>query len=737
MKKVIRYILKTLAWITGILVFLWIALWVAVELNEARLISKISEAIQKKTHGKVSIGGASVSLIKTFPVLSLQLSNVLIRDSLYPIHKKDFLTAADIYLRISLRELLRGRSALGRISINNGSLNIITDSLGRSNEYILNQEKQPEGEPKSSVPVFILNNVAFNYENPVRRKRYQGLIKNFQGEIKPSEKFVTMSVTSNILVKSLSFDTNKGSYIKDMNVEGAFALVYNKQLHDLLVNHVGLRIDGQPFLFDGYFRVDTVRSDFSLAISTSDIEYEKATSMLNDTLQTRARRYSFNKRVSLKVTIMGQTAKNNAPDVRIQMNVDLPSVTSIANFTSLQFGKGTSVVDISIISSEKAKDTVNGDLNGSIQVSGADIRYLPRDFTLKECNGTILFNSNDIIIDSLAGIAGRSALLMNGRTRNLITLGSTDPGTLNMRWKIFSPDLHMNDFKAFLYKGEASSKQSSLDKMFESGDVYIQLAAARMDYNHFLATHVKGQVVLQDGGIQLQNVYFNHANGSMELNGEILNGFKSNTVTLHTKMKKMDVPLLFAAFDNFGQDAITKNNLRGSLTANVDFRSAITNQLKLISADTKGSVEFLLENGELNNFEPLIEVSKKAFKKQDFSEIKFADLKNKLDILGTTFIVNPMEIRSTAITFFVEGVYDFKKGTDMSIQFPLRNLTKNQSNTDLSDEVKAKKGISLRLRAKTGDDGKLKVSWDPFRKSIKNRDGIKNSLEKKNDKQST
>jgi hypothetical protein len=82
-------------------------------------------------------------------------------------------------------------------------------------------------------------------------------------------------------------------------------------------------------------------------------------------------------------------------------------------------------------------------------------------------------------------------------------------------------------------------------------------------------------------------------------------------------------------------------------------------------------------------------------------------------------------------------VYDFKKGTDMSIQFPLRNLTKNQSNTDLSDEVKAKKGISLRLRAKTGDDGKLKVSWDPFRKSIKNRDGIKNSLEKKNDKQST
>lgn len=37
----------------------------------------------------------------------------------------------------------------------------------------------------------------------------------------------------------------------------------------------------------------------------------------------------------------------------------------------------------------------------------------------------------------------------------------------------------------------------------------------------------------------------------------------------------------------------------------------------------------------------------------------------------------------------------------------------------------SKGGISIRLRAKTGDDGKLKISWDPFRKGLKKakRDG--------------
>ena len=728
MKKLIRYSLKTVAWILALIVFLWIALWAYVELNEEMLIGKISAAVRTTTRGEVRIGGASVSLIRTFPILSLQLSEVVLRDSLYSSHKKNFLTASDIYLRISLRELFRGRSALGRITINNGSMNILTDTLGRTNEYMLSQEKKPEGQPATSVPLFILNNMNFNYENPIRKKLYQGWIRRFRGEVKTSERFVSIAIVADLLVKNLAFNTLKGSYVKNKEVSGNFVLIYNKPKRDLLVNHVAMRIDGQSFLFDGYFRVDSSRSDFSLSVSTRDIDYEKAGTLLTDTLRARLRRYSFSRPVSPKVTITGQTAKNNAPDVRIQMNVDLATLTSFAGFTSLRFNKGSGKVDISIISSEKARDTLNGDLNGSVILKEAEIKYLPRDFKLKECNGTITFNSNDIIIDSLAAVAGQSKLIMNGHTKNLITLGDNDPGTLVMHWKLFSPDLHIKDFKAFLAKGKSSAKQSSLDKIFESGDVYIQLAASKMDYNHFKATHVEGQLILKESGIQLQKVFFNHANGSMEINGEIQNGTISNPVRLHTKMKNMDVPLLFAAFDNFGQDAITKNNLEGRLTANVNFKTALTNQAKLISGESEGSIGFLLENGELNNFGPLIEVTKKAFKKQDFTKIRFADLKNKLDITGTTFIINPMEIRSTAFTFFVEGVYDIKKGTDMSIRLPLRNLTRNQAHTDLGEDSRARKGLSLRLRAKTGVDGKLKVSWDPFRRSIKNRNLTRDSL---------
>jgi hypothetical protein len=76
---------------------------------------------------------------------------------------------------------------------------------------------------------------------------------------------------------------------------------------------------------------------------------------------------------------------------------------------------------------------------------------------------------------------------------------------------------------------------------------------------------------------------------------------------------------------------------------------------------------------------------------------------------------------------FVEGVYDTKSGTNMSIQLPVRNLFKNNSETDLTEAGKRGHGISIRLRAQSGDDGKLKVSWDPFKKALKDKGANKHA----------
>ncbi|MGZ5135269.1 MAG: hypothetical protein ACXWCG_08970, partial [Flavitalea sp.] len=117
---------------------------------------------------------------------------------------------------------------------------------------------------------------------------------------------------------------------------------------------------------------------------------------------------------------------------------------------------------------------------------------------------------------------------------------------------------------------------------------------------------------------------------------------------------------------------------------------------------------------------PFEKISASVFKKQDFSQIRFADLKNRLEIKGTAIIINKMEIRSTALILFAQGVYDVRKGTDMSIKIPIRNVLKKNDSIDLvSSDIRT--GPSIRVRAKTGDDGKLKIHWDPFRRAVRNK----------------
>jgi hypothetical protein len=151
----------------------------------------------------------------------------------------------------------------------------------------------------------------------------------------------------------------------------------------------------------------------------------------------------------------------------------------------------------------------------------------------------------------------------------------------------------------------------------------------------------------------------------------------------------------------------------------------LTGKARIAPNSLKGTIDFTLREGELIDFGPMEKIHEKVLKKRDLSQIRFAELKNQLDVDSTTITFHRMEIRSTAFTLYAEGTYDLRTGPDMSLQVPLSNLTKDR-NPDIPPDSKgndSKAGISLRLRARNGDDGKLKISWDPFKKALKKEKG--------------
>ena len=179
---------------------------------------------------------------------------------------------------------------------------------------------------------------------------------------------------------------------------------------------------------------------------------------------------------------------------------------------------------------------------------------------------------------------------------------------------------------------------------------------------------------------------------------------------------------IFTAFSNFGQEGITANNLEGQLTAKVNTSVNINDEGAVLPSSVKGIVDFSLKNGALNNYEPIKKIQNFIFKKRDFDNIRFAELKDKLEINNGDIKMNKMEIQSTVLTLFVQGVYGKKSGTDLSIQIPLNNLKKRDEDynpVNIGTDKKA--GRSIYLRGKTGSDGNVNFKLDLFNKFEKDK----------------
>lgn len=804
MKKLVRYSVRVLAIVIILLIILWMGIWAYVKYNKADLISKISSRITAKSKAESHIGDLSANLLKTFPFISVELIDVEIKDSLWKIHNKTFFAAKNVYLRLSPLGLFNKSRGIGKVIVTNGQLHLFADTT-YYNQYILRSDN-PGKKRASALPDIELINSELIIENPSRQKYHHLSLREMIITSAEDRSTQTFDISTDMLVKSLAFNTNKGSYLKNKNVSGDFKLVLDRTNKRLSFSDISLLVDNEIFNFSGVFSVDTARRDFNLSIRSNKLNFNKTVELLPDSTRLKMKPFSFEKPVSAEVSISGQTRYRFLPLVAIEMNVanniihtpggtfnncsfkakfnnelitgdprldvnsvfelsdftgtfetiplaskhikvsnlknpylecdikssfNLPALNDLTGSTTLQFLKGSGLVDIVFKGPISGRDSVDAGIDGVVSVKNATIKYVPRNVTLSQCTGNFVFKDKDLHVEKFSARTGDTELSMNGDAENFLSLLDISPEKLTLRWNVYSPQLHLKDFRSFLARRNIQAAKKSpgnnfrktagkIDKMFTDGDVFMTLKTPRMNYKRFDAKQVDAEVLLTSNRIDLKNVSFGHANGSMKMVGTVTEGVSKNAVFLTSTLNKMDITALFYAFGDFGQDAVTTKNLKGIVSATVNLNTAITDEAEVIPESMLGTIDFLVENGELNNFEPLEKISLSVFKKQDFSSIRFADLKNRLQVKGTAVIIDKMEIRSTALILFAEGVYDVKKGTDMSIKFPIRNMVKKNDSVDLiSSDIRT--GPSIRVRAKTGDDGKLKISWDPFRRSLRNK----------------
>lgn len=363
-------------------------------------------------------------------------------------------------------------------------------------------------------------------------------------------------------------------------------------------------------------------------------------------------------------------------------------------------------------------------LSGNVAIKNAEITYLPRNMKLVNSNLNLNFNQKDLTISNSRFQLGKSVLNMNLSIQNFLNFYYTDPEKIIVNLKLSSPTLSLSEFMSFLgprkaikkkpaTKNSASEVADQLAAVLEASKVNIQLNVNKALYKRFEASNLSASISMLGDGIYFNKINISHAGGRLTLNGNIKQSGAVNKFVINSVISKVNVNKFFYAFENFGQNSITSQNLKGYLSAKVNASGSITDKGSIVSRAMYGQVIFNLNNAALMGFEPLQKVQKFAFKNRDFKNITIANLDGTLTLNGDKIDISPMQVNTSVLNFNMKGIYGLSSGTDIALDIPLRNPKKNEGITDKEELKLARmKGIVLHLKAIDDGKGGIKVRWN-------------------------
>jgi len=415
-------------------------------------------------------------------------------------------------------------------------------------------------------------------------------------------------------------------------------------------------------------------------------------------------------------------------------NFPLTTLSDIIGSKVLQLQSGDGSINLTYKGPFEKNNNTNSFLNGLITFKNAAVLYEPRNVELKNVNGLLVIKNSDVFVENLQCIVLNNKIVMNGQAKNLLTLVNTDPNKVNIDWNIYSPVLNLSAFTYLLKSGKKISSNkspesklrkvaTSIDAALDQGSLNVSLKASKLLYKKFEATDAIANVSLLQDRYAINKVRMDHAGGHLDLSGTLVSLRENyHQAKVNVLLDNVDVNKVFSAFNNFGQDGIKAQNLEGKLNAKVSATVELDNDGKAYPNSIESVIDFSLKNGALNNFEPVKKIQSFIFKKRDFDNIRFAELKDRLEISNQEIRINRMEIESTVLSIYVEGIYSMKGATDMSIQIPLSNLKKHGADYIPANTGAGKKpGTSLFIRGRPGPDGSIQFKPDLFNRYKKSK----------------
>ncbi|MEL6392499.1 MAG: AsmA-like C-terminal region-containing protein, partial [Bacteroidota bacterium] len=809
---------------------LFLLLLLVVQFFGGSITQSVIKSINSSLVSDIEVGRAELSLLSSFPNLSVNLEDVEVGGS----DGSLLLESDKVSCRIGLSSLF-GKTHIKRIYIEGGGLHIIIDEDGNPNYLIagatpVGEEPSQESGTELSIDDARLRNIELIYEN--KQLDNTSVLNldwaDFSGDFDKSIYQLTSEALAEVkFIESKGSRYLMGTYLKLdaqtlVDTEEDF---YQFERFNLGLDLLNLELTGGIRLTDDGMDLDIKfgteegrltdlirlipddylgplaqlesRGNWSLTGSVLGPYTERLSPAINANvsfgdgrlsspmIDARARDIAFEasltngdlQRMSSTVLSISdfsgefdgepfalQARVENLDDPRLDLVVNgkiaLGALPGLLPLDNIAGGRGfLQVQDLQL--SGRYEDMLRPRQMGRVNASGR-LRLDRAGFEINERpirlpSGSLTIDDNQMTMRELVVEAPGTVLEFTGEATNLIpvlfadSLNSQD-AALEFRAMMVARNLDLDElFQLYgatdeeVEAAEATGQGDSLRRRNVAEQARLtdllrgrfEVQVDEWNYDKLEGENFTGQLEFDERGMLLRG-QTEAMDGNFQLDGRMY--FQPNQrISARVTANQVDVTDFFEQSNNFGQEVLTSDNLRG----NLDSKMAIE-----VYFDEAGYIDYDrlhilagigIYDGELRNFE-MLENFAAFLKTRDLERVRFSQLENYLEIKNGSVSIPTMFIQSSAMNMTISGDHTFENYIDYNIKVNASQVLANKIGRHDSDLslLRARRNGFFNMYFKifgpldtfTYERAKREVKSD-FRRSEAHRQAIRESLERR------
>lgn len=420
----------------------------------------------------------------------------------------------------------------------------------------------------------------------------------------------------------------------------------------------------------------------------------------------------------LKMDLVMEDFKSPSLQLSARSRVDLEVLSRFYMPDTLASMKGSLLVDARIRG--KVSDAAGWVSEGRVQASGVSFQLKDRQVAFEDINGLVALIGNRLTVSQLSGKAAGSDFNIDGTFDNVYAWMLSHQEQVSVVAQLRCRNLDLNE----LLEDKSGNSADTTYRLDFSDHIRMSLGVniGILSFRKFQAWQVQGTLSLNDKVLSGNDISFKAFEGHLMLNGSMdASHTDSLLIACDAELKKLDVTEMFTQLGNFGQDVIRDKNVKGKLTADVQFASTWSKTLHCNLNKVYAKSKLTIERGELNDFQPMLALSR-YLKGADLQKVKFETLQNEIEISQQQIRIPAMEIKSSVMDLTMSGTHSFSNIVDYKLQLYLSQILgkkvrdRNTEFGTVEDDGLGRMRLYLKMKGPVNDP---KITYD--RKAIEQK----------------